>query len=175
MSDNLIPFPQHPSFESERESGAVPISAIPSVGTATEHGIATAPVVPPETQALLELIGRGLTPEADDATRGVARDLWARFAATLAATAQVAPGAPIPVAPAAPTAPVMPSAPVMPGTPVATSPITMAARALRQMSPDQLLEVALDRLRSKMPTGAEVPTPKGIQFQLVPVTPPASK
>jgi hypothetical protein len=43
---------------------------------------------------------------------------------------------------------------------------------LRQLPPDQLLDLALQRLRGALPAGATVPTPKGIQFQLVPVTPP---
>jgi len=48
----------------------------------------------------------------------------------------------------------------------------MAARMLRQLPPDQLLDLALQRLRAALPAGATVPTPKAIQFQLVPITPP---
>jgi hypothetical protein len=60
----------------------------------------------------------------------------------------------------------------MPMPQMQTSPIAMAARALRQMPPDQLLDLALTRLRAALPQDATVPTPKGVQFQLVPVTPP---
>jgi hypothetical protein len=124
------------------------------------------PALPPETQALLELIGRGLAPDADDSTRDAARDLWAQFAHTIATAAPVTPTAPV-----MPAAPVM-SAAVMPTLPLPTSPIAMAARTLRQLPPDQLLDLALQRLRAALPPGATVPAPKGIQFQLVPVTAP---
>ena len=166
-----------------------------TVGTA-EHGIASAsplafaPALPPDTHALLDLIGHGLAPEADDTTRDAARELWARFAQMIAAAAPMMPAAPAPSAPMpaapvmlaapapavpAPAAPVMSAAPVMPAIPLPTSPIAMAARTLRQLSPDQLLELLLQRLRTALPAGATVPTPKGIQFQLVPVTPPGSR
>jgi hypothetical protein len=47
---------------------------------------------------------------------------------------------------------------------------------LRQLPPDQLLDLALQRLRAALPAGATVPPSKGIQFQLVPVTsPPGSR
>jgi hypothetical protein len=45
----------------------------------------------------------------------------------------------------------------------------MAARALRQLPPDQLLELVLQRLRAALPASTTVPMPKGIQFQLVPI------
>jgi hypothetical protein len=122
--------------------------------------------LPAEAHAMLELIGRGLAPDADDAMRDAARDLWARFAHTFATAAPVTPAAP-----GIPTAPAMPVAAVMPMVPLPSSPIAMAARTLRQLPPEQLLDLALQRLRAALPAGATVPTPKGIQFQLVPVTP----
>lgn len=170
MSESVT-LPQDPPSESA--SGAVPAPsqpAAPTVSTA-EHSMARAPMLappalPPETQALLELIGRGLAPDADDSTRDAARDLWAQFAHTIATPAPVMPAA------AMPAAPLMPAAPVMPTVPLPTSPIAMAARTLRQLPPDQLLDLALQRLRAALPPGATVPAPKGIQFQLVPVTAP---
>jgi hypothetical protein len=168
MSDSVtLP---HPLIESASDAAPAPsLPAAPVVGT-LEPGIASAPILalaptlPPETQALLELIGRGLAPEADASTRDAARDLWARFAQTMATAA-----------PVTPTAPVMPAAPVMPMVPWPTSPIAMAARTLRQLPPDQLLDLVLQRLRASLPAGATVPTPKGIQFPLVPVAPPGSR
>jgi hypothetical protein len=177
MSEPVTP-PPFPLVDSA--SGAAP-GAVPLVASVGEplQAPANAPVLalppglPPETHALLEMIARGLSPGADDATRATARDLWARFAQTIATAAPVPPVPP--PAPVPPAAPVLPVAPVIPGMPMPqmqTSPIAMAARALRQMPPDQLLDLALTRLRAALPQDATVPTPKGVQFQLVPVTPP---
>lgn len=154
-------------------------SPIASVVSTTEHSAASAlalpPPVPPETHAMIELIGRGLDSEADEPARAAARELWARFAQVMAAGAAPAPGMPAPTMPI-PTMPVpaMP-APPMPAPPMPTSPIAMAARALRQLPPDQLLDLVLQRLRAALPAGVSVPTPKAIQFQLVPVTPPSPR
>jgi len=173
--DNLI----------ENSSGAAPAGSqhAPSVADLAEHGAASAPGIampaapPADPRALLELIGLGLAPEADDATRAAARELWAQCAQSLTATVPVTPPDPLPAAaPVVLPAPLTSAVPVMPTTPVPTSPIGIAARALRQLPPDQLLDLLLQRLRTALPTGATVPTPRGIQFQLVPVTqPPGSR
>jgi len=156
-------------------------TATPGVAAA-EHSIASAPVLalplalPPETHALVELIGHGLVPEADESTRAAARDLWSRFAQSIATAAPPMPTAPV-TSPASMPAPMMSPAPAtpplatMPTVPLPTSPIAMAARALRQLPPEQLLDLVLQRLRAALPSGTTVPTPKGIQFQLVPVPP----
>ena len=165
----------------------------PGVGGA-EYSIASTPVLallptlPPETHALVELIGCGLAPEADESTRTAARELWARFAQAIATaappmpTAQVASPTPMPLptpvtlpALVMPLAPAVPPLATIPTVPLPTSPIAMAARALRQLPPDQLLDLVLQRLRAALPAGTTVPTPKGIQFQLVPVSPPSSR
>jgi hypothetical protein len=168
MSEN-VPLPQ--DNLTENASGAAPAPALIAplaVGTA-EHRVASAPVgalppvLPAEAHALLELVGRGLAPEADQSTRAAARDLWSRLAQSI-----------VTAAPVAPTAPVMPPLPTMPTVPLPNSPIAIAARALRQLPPDQLLDLVLQRLRGALPAGTTVPAPKGIQFQLVPVAPPAS-
>lgn len=143
----------------------------------------------PEAHAMLELIGRGLAPDADESARSAARDLWARFAQLIMASGLAMPPAPMmPTAPMMPAAPVMPPASMLPAAsmlppaaamptapaipPMAASPIAMAARALRQMPPDQLMDLLLQRLRGALPSGATVPTPTGIQFALVPVPAP---
>jgi hypothetical protein len=76
-----------------------------------------------------------------------------------------------PTMPATPVLPVMPAAPTMPAAPppMPTMPLATAARALRQLPPDQLLDLVLQRLRGALPAGTTVPTPRGIQFQLVPI------
>lgn len=141
--------------------------------------------LPADPHALVELIGRSLAPDADAATRAVACELWSRCAQVITATATAGAysAAVAPVAPSVPPAAlvlcapgvVVPAAPALPMPPLAppTTPIAMAAQALRQMSPDQLLELALQRLRAALPPGATVATPRGIQFPLVPVPPAA--
>lgn len=121
-----------------------------------------------ETHAMLAVIGRGFAVDADDAARSDARELWARLAPAIAASA----AATTPPAPA--MYPSVPSAALMPMGSATPSPITAAARALRQLPPDQLLDLLLQRLRASLPAGATVPAAKGIQFQLVPVAPPQS-
>jgi excisionase family DNA binding protein len=133
MSEPVTP-PQVPVIDSA--SGAAP-GAAPLLASAGEPPqtpasapmLALPPGLPPETHALLEMIARGLSPEADDATRTTARDLWARFAQTIATAAPVPPVPPAPVPPAAPVLPVAPVIPGMPMPPMPTSPIAMAARA----------------------------------------------
>jgi hypothetical protein len=56
-----------------------------------------------------------------------------------------------------------------------TSPLAQMIGALRKMPADQLLDLAIQRLRAALPKGATVTEPKGIQFQLVPVPPPGDK
>jgi len=150
--------------------------------------LALPPALPPETHALVELIGRGLAPEADESTRTAARELWSRFSQLIAVAAHSMPAAPVmspvpmplpasvaPPAPVMPLAPAIPPVPTMPTVPLPTSPLAMAARALRQLPPDQLLDLVLQRLRAALPAGATVPTPNGIQFQLVPVPPSSAR
>ena len=197
MSDTVTP-PPDPLIESA--SAAAPAPAAPVIGD-PDHSITSTPVLalppalPPEAYVMLELVGRGLAPDADEPTRHAARDLWARFAQVMTTAAPgmaTAPGmltsagaltaagmlttAGTLTSPAMSTAPV-PTAPMltapMPTAPMPTTPIAMAARALRQMPPDQLLDMLLQRLRGALPPGVTVPTPKGIQFQLIPVPPPS--
>jgi hypothetical protein len=135
-------------------------------GDTTTHTATSAPVAA-ETRSLLEAIDRGLAPDADDAMRAAARELWAQLAQSLMAAAAAPSTASVPTMPAAPAAFGLPN---MPGLSSPAS-LVMAARALKQLPPDQLLDMVLGRLRAALPAGAAVPTPRGIQFQLVPVPP----
>lgn len=150
-------------------SSAAPIAVnaemVPDAPSTASPALALPGAVGPEMRALLELVDRGLAADTDEATRAAARDLWARFAQSLATTH--APTIPPPM-PATPCIPPPLMAP-MPG-----SPIVSAARALRELPPEQLFDLLLQRLRAALPTGATVAAPKGIQFQLVPVLPPPS-
>lgn len=198
MSENATP-PHDPLSESgigaapASSPTAAPVPGEPAPISATPPALALPSALPAEAHAMLELVGRGLAPDADEATRRAARDLWARFAQVITAPGAGPPaGSAMPIVPAAhvtstmagvlgvPTAPMMPAAaampaaPVLPVAPMPTTPIAIAAQALRQMPPDQLLELLLQRLRSALPTGATVPIPKAIQFPLVPVPPPTT-
>jgi len=155
--------------------GATPSAAAPPIAHTADPTtplLALPAAPPPDMRAVLDMIGRGLSPEADDAARDAARELWGRLAESLATAA-----------PANASAPGMPphagSLPPVHGQGMYTTPtvalpatpIAMAARALKQMTPDQLIDLVLQRLRAALPAGSAVAAPRGIQFPLVPVPP----
>jgi hypothetical protein len=145
-------------------------AAVP-VAHAADPSLATAlAMASPGAHTILETLIRGLEPDADESTRAAARELCAQAAQSLAAAAPVARAAAVQT-----PVPAIARPPTMPATPLPTSPITMAARELRQLPPDQLLDLLLQRLRAALPAGASVPAPRGIQFQLVPMTPAGSR
>jgi hypothetical protein len=144
--------PERPETERSASSAASASLAVP-LGAAEE------------THAMLAVIGRGFAVDADDAARSDARELWARLAPAIASAAAAT--SPVPAMhPGVSTAALMPMGSATP------SPITAAARALRQLPPEQLLDLLLQRRRASLPAGATVAAAKGIQFQLVPVAPP---
>jgi hypothetical protein len=172
---NLIDMTSDPAPPSSTAAAGLAIVSAPTVASSAAPALASPADPPSDPQALLEMIGRGLAPQADDATRAAARDLWARCAQFITAAAPVVGGAAIPAAAAAPSymAPAAaPAWPPIPPLPLPMSPIAMAARAIKQMTPDQLIETLLQRLRAALPAGASVAAPRPIQFQLVPVPPP---
>jgi hypothetical protein len=78
---------------------AVPTTAplTPELLASTPHLATAQPLaVPPETLAVIELIGRGLAPDADDYTRATARELWARFCRHRRARVPDPPASPVP-------------------------------------------------------------------------------
>ena len=170
-----------PQLGARASDAAIPVAMASTVTNAPPIAMAPVPVLPPlppEMAAFLEVVSRGLAPDCDDATRAMARELWTRCAQAIAASAanappasrpELAPGAAVALAPASAAPAVVP---VMPVPAVPASPIALAAQQLRGMPADQLLDLALQRLRAALPPGAAPSTPKGIQFQLVPVSPP---
>ncbi len=61
-----------------------------------------------------------------------------------------------------------------PGQPLAapiapTSPVAAVVGALRGVPPDQLLDLAIAKLRAALPAGADVPTAQPLKFQIVPI------
>ncbi len=152
----------NPTHDTPPEGALVQPSAIP------DSGANSPPNSPPagesaEIDNVLTVIRRGLAPDADAAAQAMARDICARIAQL----------PPQPVAVALPTAPQPSSFGIGAAIPrMPESPLTTATRALRELPPEQLLDMVLQRLRAALPTGAAVPAPKGIQFPLVPMPPP---
>lgn len=125
----------------------------------------------PEAEAILEIIRRGLAPEADPAARASALDVCGRI---VQAFGGPMPASPVNLAPA----PTMPPPFAMPqgfAPPAPASPLAAAVGMLRNLPPEQLLDLAIQRLRAALPQETTVPETKGIQFQLVPVIPAGSK
>jgi hypothetical protein len=146
-----------------------------SIAIPTHQAASTSvPAVPPpstDVHALLELIASALAPEADEARRAGAREALVQLAQPIVTVPSAIPSAPASQSPAVADATLVTAMPAPLVSPP-SSPILMAARALRGLPPEQLLDIVLQRLRAALPAGATVATPKGIQFQLVPVTPP---
>ena len=132
---------------------------------------------PVDLQATLEMIGQGLTVDANETTRTSARELWSRLSQLITSVPALSPTSVPQAAPVVSALPRSHSSPAgaltsMPAIPQPTAPITSAARVLRQLPPEQLLDVVLHRLRAALPAGTTVPSPKAIQFQLVPLPTP---
>jgi hypothetical protein len=64
-----------------------------------------------------------------------------------------------------------PGEPFAPTVPTTTTPVQTAVALLRGMPPDQLLDLAISRLRAALPAGdpVPVPSPQSLRLQLVPV------
>lgn len=82
---------------------------------------------------------------------------------TLLVVLEGTPGAPL-------TEAIAPSASLQatPTTPQAT--VHALVSALRGMTPDQLLDLAIARLRAALPPGVDVPAVKSLRFPLAPMT-----
>lgn len=139
----------------------------------------------PDPGVILSTIERGLDPNAEDTARLAARDLWSRLSVVLSSTMAATAVVPTPPGVAVPSAAVASGAqhqvsaqpviqlPTTGGGSASTTPIGDLVRTLRQVPPDQLLDLVIGRLRAALPAGVTAAQPRGIQFQLVPVTPSA--
>ena len=110
---------------------------------------------------LIEAIRTATSAEATD----VAREAGANACRTLLAVFAAKPGEALVTS----TSTEEPSLP--PQTHAPTSPNVAAqviASMLRGMTPDQLLDIAIARLRAALPAGTEVPQPQAVKFQLIP-------
>lgn len=97
---------------------------------------------------LVEAIRAALVPEATIEARAAG----ANACRTILAALEADPGAPMATAGGAPQ-----------------SPVAAIVGALRGVPPDQLLDLAIAKLRAAMPAGAEVPTATPLKFHIVPV------
>jgi hypothetical protein len=140
------------------------------------------PAATPEMDALLELVRRGLAPDADPTTRAAAREVCDRILHALG-PAPTPPGAPAVALPPVAHAPV-PSPPPgfvpvpvipLPGPMPPTSPLAQMIGVLRNLPREQVIDMAIQRIRAALPKGVTITEPKGIQFPLVPVPPPGDK
>src|SRR5262245_13294201 len=128
----------------------------------------------PEAEAILEVIRRGIAPDADPAARSSALDVCGRIVQAFGGPMPASPANLAPVA----SAPTMPPPFAMPqgfAPPAPASPLAAAVGMLRNLPPEQLLDLAIQRLRAALPQETTVPETKGIQFQLVPLIPAGSK
>jgi len=98
----------------------------------------------------LETLRLALAPEATDEARASGAATCRAILATLDPSAQTPP----PQRPA-----------------IDASQIAALVGALRGVPPDQLLDLAISKLRSALPVDASSTAPKGISFHIVPVAP----
>ena len=61
--------------------------------------------------------------------------------------------------------------PLAAAAPAPPSPVAAMVGALRGVPPDQLLELAIARLRAALPAGTDVPAVTPLKFSLVPIHP----
>jgi len=109
------------------------------------------PSASPEVEALIAAIRQGIAADPSDETaRAAARNACQVITMALGG----APGQPLASAVAAEPAPF---------------PVASVVDTLRKLSPDQLLDLAIQRLRAALPAGAEVPAPAPLHFHLVPI------
>ena len=63
-----------------------------------------------------------------------------------------------------------PGEPLAAAVPVGPSQISSIVGALRGVPPDQLLDLAIAKLRAALPTGTEVPAVAPLKFHIVPIS-----
>lgn len=121
--------------------------AQPSPDVAPTSGAASIPV---HVHAALEVIRSAFLPSSDEAARHLAREACYRLLQLLGA----------------PTPPPTPATAHL----TAVAPAVQAiAELIRKTPPDQLLDLAIERLRRAVPPGAQVPVTPPLRFQFVPV------
>ena len=126
-------------------------------------------------EQLIDQIRAALVPDASDDTRAAGANACRTILAALDAKAgepMQAPAAPAPVQSAAlvaMTSPAPYAAPSESPRPSPTATVRALVAALRGMPPDQLLDLAITRLRAAVPDGAAVAPAQALRFNLVPL------
>jgi len=122
-------------------------------------------------EQLLDQIRAALVPDASDDTRAAG----ATACRTILAALDAKTGEPM-QAPAGPAAPLVAMTPPAPYAPPSESPrpspiatVQALVAALRGMPPDQLLDLAITRLRAAVPDGAAVAPVPPLRFNLIPL------
>ena len=123
----------------------------------------------PDPQVIRATIDRGLAADADDAARVAARELWLRLSVVMSSAMPATIPAAGGMAGASGPAGEVSAYPAMPMAPGPTSPVVAIVQTLRQLPPDQLLDLVIGRLRAALPAGVTVANPRGISFPLVPM------
>ncbi|HLL21739.1 MAG TPA: hypothetical protein VK427_06395 [Kofleriaceae bacterium] len=118
---------------------------------------------------LIETIRTAIATDASDETRAAG----AQACRTLLTALDTKPGEPLTGEPPASSPPESAGAPFAstwsPPDPHAAA--HAIASVLRGMTPDQLLDLAIARLRAALPPGAAVPTPEPVKFHLIHINP----
>lgn len=113
---------------------------------------------------LIEAIRTATSAGATDEARAAGANACRAILAALVAT----PGEPLAQPP-----PVAPANAVQ--SPIAAAPpIAAFVSALRGMPPEQLLDLAIERLRAALPKDATVPPVEPVRFQMIPIAPLAA-
>ena len=118
---------------------------------------------------LVEAVRLALRDDADSVARCAGlvacREILSTLeASTAAPKAEPAPGAPPPSSPAPESVAAQPPVP-----PIDTAAIATLVASLGKLPPEQLLDLAISRLRAALPQGTSVPAPSPLRFQLVPL------
>lgn len=116
-------------------------------------------------EQLIEAIRAATAPDAADDIKGAGANACRALLAALEARAGEPLAAPPPVSPTAPN-----QAPAIDATQVQT-----AFHALGSMQPEQLLDLAIARLRAALPAGSAVSPTRPVKFQMIPLPPIAQR
>jgi hypothetical protein len=137
MSSNDPPSPLPPDVDATAAPTVTPASPLPLLP------------MPTDPAALVEVVARGLAPDAEPAVREAAWQIWTRFSPMIGALVRSMPGgsaAPAPMIDPAAMPEMMPTA---------------------RLSPEQLGDALIATLRARLPQGTALPPPRGFQIQMV--------
>lgn len=114
-------------------------------------------------EQLLDAIRAATAPDATDDIKGAGANACRALLAALEARAGEPLAAPPPASPTTPN----------PAPALDASQVQTAIRALGSMQPEQLLDLAIARLRAALPAGSEVAPTRPVKFQMLPLPPTA--